>query len=140
MNNEIENSGGRAVHQSIAIRWLSIIESLESILRSFKIIKKVLASKQQQKLAMNVDEKTIKQIILVLKPVKHVMKLIQTGNSPSLFMVLLSVETLRDAMSSYKELLNYNGVHDSDGSSDESAEPDDDLLEELEGEDKQETL
>lgn len=140
MNHEIENNGGRAVHQSIAIRWLSIIESLESILRSLKIIKKVLASKQQQKLVMNVDEKTIKQIILVLKPVKHVMKLIQTGNSPSLFMVLLSVETLRDAMSSYKELLNYSSVRDNDGSSDESEGPDDDLFEELEGEDKRETL
>lgn len=128
------------MHQSIAIRWLSIIESLESILRSLKIIKKVLASKQQQKLVMNVDEKTIKQIILVLKPVKHVMKLIQTGNSPSLFMVLLSVETLRDAMSSYKELLNYSSVRDNDGSSDESEGPDDDLFEELEGEDKRETL
>jgi hypothetical protein len=109
-----------------------MIESLESILRSFRIIKKILCSKQQQKLVMNVDEKIIKQIILVLKPVKHVVKLIQTGNSPSLFMVLLSVETLRNVMSSYKELINYDIAFNNNGSKEKSDELDEDLLEELE--------
>ena len=110
-----------------------MIESLESILKSFKIIKKILCSKQQQKLITNIDEKIIKQIILVLKPVKHVVKLIQTGNSPSLYMVLLSVETLRNVMSSYKELINYDISYDNNGSKENFDELDEELLEELEG-------
>ncbi|CAF1550174.1 unnamed protein product, partial [Adineta ricciae] len=101
----------------------------KSILKSFKIIKKILCSKQQQKLVMNVDQNIIKQIILVLKPVKHVVKLTQNGNSPFLFMVLLSAETLRNVMSSYDELINYDIAFESNKNLDEL---DDDLSEELE--------
>ncbi|CAF4286374.1 unnamed protein product [Rotaria sp. Silwood2] len=79
LNIEIENSGGTTIHQSIDIRWISIIESLESILKSFKIVKKILISKQQSKFIMHVHEKTIKQILLLLRPFKQIIKLAQTG-------------------------------------------------------------
>ncbi|CAF2076585.1 unnamed protein product, partial [Rotaria magnacalcarata] len=133
LNKEIENSGGGTVHQSIAIRWVSMIETLESILRSFKIIKRILVIKRQQKLTNNIDEKIIKQIILLLKPFKHVIKLIQTGCSPSLYMVLLSFQTLVDTMSSYKALLDYNFSDGDRQSKEESPELDDDLIDELRG-------
>ncbi|CAF4884479.1 unnamed protein product, partial [Rotaria sp. Silwood1] len=112
LNKEIQRSGGVTVHQSIDIRWLSIMESLESILRSFKIIKKILINKQQQKLLLNVNDKIIKQLLLLLKPFQDVIKLIQVGNSPSLHMVLLCTQTLRDALKSYESLMNYNNVRD----------------------------
>ncbi|CAF4875369.1 unnamed protein product [Rotaria socialis] len=134
LNQEIENAGDGTVHQSVVTRWLSLIDTLESILKSFKIIKKVLASKQQQYLMNNITEKVIKQIILLLRPFKHVIKLIRTGYTPSLYMVLLTVKTLRDATSSYEALLNYNDNSSADHQSgDEHKESDEDLIDELEG-------
>ncbi|CAF5139921.1 unnamed protein product, partial [Rotaria sp. Silwood1] len=50
---------------------------------------------------------TIKQLVLVLKPVKHVVTVVQTGNSPSLHLVLLCNLTLKRALSSYESLLDY---------------------------------
>lgn len=77
----------------------------------------------------------IKQIILLLKPFKHVIKLIQSGCSPSLFMVLLCIQTLKDTMSSYKSLLEYDGLDDDEQSKEGQKQTilDDDLVEELEG-------
>ncbi|CAF2648409.1 unnamed protein product [Rotaria sp. Silwood2] len=134
-NKDIENLGGTTVHQAIDIRWISIIDSLQSILKSFKVIKKILIYKQQHKLIMNIDEKTIKQILLLLKPFRDVIKLIQTGNSPSLYMVLLCFQTLKDVMSSYQSLLDYDKVHGGDESKEDVDETDEDILDELEGKD-----
>lgn len=133
INKDLEDAGGTTVHQSIDVRWLSIIESLRSILKSFKVIKKILQGKQQQRLLLHVEEKTIKQIILLLKPFKHVIKLIQTGNSPSLHMVLLCAQTLRDVMSSYQSLLKYDENYGDAEQRDRVYEPDEDLTDELEG-------
>ncbi|CAF4214874.1 unnamed protein product, partial [Rotaria magnacalcarata] len=91
--------------------------------------------KQQQKLINYIDEKTLKQIILLLKPFKHVIKLIQTGHSPSLYMVLLSIQTLREVMSSYQSPLDYHSTNSDEQSTDSSKELDEDLSEELEGKD-----
>ncbi|CAF1401882.1 unnamed protein product [Adineta ricciae] len=133
LNKEIESSGGSTVHQATDIRWVSIMNSLKSILKSYKMIKKILINRQQQKLFINVDEKKIKQIMLLLEPFQDVMKMIQTGNSPSLHLVLLCTQTLRDVLKSLESLVNYhenNGEHES---KERSNEIDDELFEELEG-------
>jgi hypothetical protein len=109
------------------------MNSLESILKSFKIIKKILINKQQQRLMMNIDEKRIKQIMLLLKPFRDVMKMIQTGNSPSLYLVLLCTQTLRDVLKSYDSLVNYDENHDNHESREELDDTDEDLLDELQG-------
>ncbi len=64
-------------------------------------------ARQKQELTADLDQTTIKQLVLVLKSFKHTMTLIQAGNLPSLHMVLLSTITLKEALSSYKSLLNY---------------------------------
>ena len=84
---------------------------------------------------MNVDEKTIKQVLLLLKPFKHVIKLIQTGNSPSLYMVLLCFQILKDVMSSYQSLLNYDKANGTNELIENCDETDEDLLYELKGKD-----
>ena len=84
---------------------------------------------------MNVDEKTIKQVLLLLKPFKHVIKLIQTGNSSSLYMVLLCFQTLKDVMSLYQSLLNYDKANGSNELIENCDEKDEDLLYELEDKD-----
>ena len=109
------------------------MNSLESILKSFKIIKKILVNKQQHKLMMNIDEKRIKQIMLLLRPFRDVMKMIQIGNSPSLHLVLLCTQTLRDVLKSYESLVNYEKSNDNHESGEELDETDEDLLDELQG-------
>jgi hypothetical protein len=80
---------------------------LESILKSFTATKRLLLTKKKTELTTGLDKIIIKQLVLVLKPFKHNMTMIQTGNGPSLYMVLLSTITLKEALSSYKSLLDY---------------------------------
>ena len=83
----------------------------------------------------SVNEKIIKQVILLLRPFKHIIQLIQSGRSPFLYMVLLSIQTLKDAMSSYNALLDYNLIDNDDGDRSREGSPvlDDDLADELQG-------
>ncbi|CAF1491119.1 unnamed protein product, partial [Rotaria sordida] len=107
INNDIKEGGGVTLHQSTIVRWLSMSNLLESILKSFTTTKRLLFARQKQALTTDLDEITIKQLVLVLKPFKHTMTLIQTGNIPSLHLVLLSTITLKETLSSYKSLINY---------------------------------
>ncbi|CAF3890321.1 unnamed protein product [Rotaria sp. Silwood1] len=107
INKDIKENGGVTLHQSTIVRWLSMSNLLESVLKSFTTTKRLLLARKKQALTIDLDEITIKQLVLVLKPFKHTMTLIQTGNIPSLHMVLLSTITLKEALSSYKSLLNY---------------------------------
>ncbi|CAF2650109.1 unnamed protein product [Rotaria sp. Silwood2] len=81
---------------------------------------------------MNVNDKIIEQLLLLLKPFQDVIKLIQVGNSPSLHMVLLCTQTLRDVLKSYESLINYNHARD-DHQLEHLDEAQDDILEQLEG-------
>lgn len=134
MNKEIEDLNGGTLHQSSVVRWLSMSDLLESVLRSFKIIKRLLVAKKKESLLKDFDERIIKQLVLILKPFKHMMKVIQCGNEPSLHLVLMCTITLREAFSSAEALLDYNHAHcDSEQSTDESG-CDNDQEFELEGE------
>ncbi|CAF4618940.1 unnamed protein product [Rotaria socialis] len=106
-NKDIQSLGGVALQQSTVIRWLSLIELLESITSSFKETKRVLINRKQQSKLNGIDEKILKQLIRLLKPFKHVLKIIQTTNTPSLHMVLVCTRMLKDKLSSFEELLKY---------------------------------
>ncbi|CAF4962871.1 unnamed protein product [Rotaria sp. Silwood1] len=84
-----------------------MINLLESVLQTFKTTKRLLLARNKQSLIHDLDVLTIKQLVLVLKPVKHVVTVVQTGNSPSLHLVLLCNLTLKRALSSYESLLDY---------------------------------
>ncbi|CAF3886290.1 unnamed protein product [Rotaria sp. Silwood1] len=131
INNDIKEQGGVTLHQSCIVRWLSMSNLLESLLQSFKSTKRLLVARKKQSLINDLDETTIKQLILLLKPFKHTMTLIQTGNAPSLHMVLLCTLILKDALSSYKSLINYkknycnstkNNINDNELEEDEEAD------------------
>ncbi len=94
------------------VRWLSIIDLLESILRSYKQTKRVLLNRKQQSKIAVIDEKIVEGLIHLLKPFKHTLKLIQTGNSPSLYMVLICTVNLRKTLSSFKNLMSYKTTTD----------------------------
>ncbi|CAF3074368.1 unnamed protein product [Rotaria socialis] len=107
INNDIQEEGGVTLHQSCIVRWLSMSNLLESILKSFKITKRLLIARNKQSLTIDLDKITIKQLVLVLKPLKHVMTVFQTGNLPSLHLVLLCKLRLKISLSSYKSLFEY---------------------------------
>ncbi|CAF4547775.1 unnamed protein product, partial [Rotaria sp. Silwood2] len=137
INNDIKVEGGVTLHQSCIVRWLSMSNLLESLLKSLKATKRLLITKKKQSLINDLDETTIKQLVLLLKPFKHVMTLIQTGNAPSLHMVLLCVLTLKDALTSYKALVDYKKIYCNSTKKttidDELEEEEDDDDDELEG-------
>jgi hypothetical protein len=101
---------------------------LESVLKSFTATKRLLLARKKQALTTDLSEMTIKQLVLLLKP------LIQTGNQPSLHMVLLCTITLKEALSSYKALLNYKkACCNTDENKNDIDEVDEDEEFELEG-------
>ncbi|CAF4235567.1 unnamed protein product [Rotaria magnacalcarata] len=111
INNDIKEKDGITLHQSCIVRWLSMSNLLESISTSFKATKRLLLSRNQYSLVSDLDLPTIKQLVLVLKSLKHVTSLVQTGNSPSLQMVLLCNLSLKHALSSHQSLLDYVNKH-----------------------------
>jgi len=109
------------------VRWLSIIDLLESILRSYKQTKRVLLNRKQQSKIAVIDEKIVEGLIHLLKPFKHTLKLIQTGNCPSLYMVLICTVNLRKTLASFKNLMSYKtsintGDDDKENTSDNEVE------------------
>ncbi|CAF2053253.1 unnamed protein product, partial [Rotaria magnacalcarata] len=111
INNDIKEKDGITLHQSCIVRWLSMSNLLESISTSFKATKRLLLSRNQYSLVSDLDLPTIKQLVLVLKSLKRVTSLVQTGNSPSLQMVLLCNLSLKHALSSHQSLLDYVNKH-----------------------------
>jgi hypothetical protein len=76
-------------------------------MKSFKITKRILTSRGQQGRVNIIDEDILKQLICLLKPFKHVLQLIQIGDEPSLYMVLICSLTLRRTLGSFDEILKY---------------------------------
>ena len=112
MNKDIQNAGGVSLQQSTIVRWLSVIELLESILLSYKQTKCVLTIRKQQSKLVVIDEKIVEGLIHLLKPLEKTLKLIQTGNSPSLYMVLICTLSLRKTLSSFKNLISSTSLVD----------------------------
>ncbi|CAF3331770.1 unnamed protein product [Rotaria sp. Silwood2] len=107
LNKDIQANGGVALQQSTVVRWLSLIDLLESLVKSYKQTKRILFSRRQQEKINKIDEYVLKQLICLLKPFKHVLQLVQQGDYPSLYMVLPCTLTLRKALSSFDELMKH---------------------------------
>ena len=110
-NRDIQLEGGFSLCQSSKVRWLSIMQLLESINRSFKETKKVL---QEKKKSFFIDRFIVKRLIYLLRPFKHIITIIQKGNEPSLYLVLICVMTLRRTLISFDNLVNFNRENDDD--------------------------
>ncbi|CAF1438083.1 unnamed protein product [Didymodactylos carnosus] len=105
LNKDIQEAGGVCLQQSTVVRWLSLIQLLESILKSYKQTRKILLGRKQH--LFNVDTKNVRDLARLLRPFKRVIKLIQMGNEPSLYMVLICVLKLRKILASFNNLLEY---------------------------------
>ena len=106
---------------------------LESVLNSFKPLKRMLIARNKQSLTTHLEERTIKQLVLLLKPFKHIMTIIQSGESPSLYMVLMCTITLREVFGSYEALTSYYNENCRSAQASDGNHVDEDLEFELEG-------
>ncbi|CAF3919288.1 unnamed protein product, partial [Rotaria sp. Silwood1] len=114
LNQEIKAAGGTTLHQACI---------------------KLLYGKQKQHMINDLDEQYLKQLILLLKPFKHMMTIVQCGNSPSLHLVSLCYMTLKEILNSYESLKKYNKENSDQFGEDQNSENlyDDDLEYELQG-------
>lgn len=136
MNKDIQANGGIALKQSTIVRWLSLIDLLESLVKSYKQTKKVLINRRQQAKLNKIDERVLKQLISLLKPFKNVLQLVQKGDGPSLYMVLPCTLALRTALSSFDELLKYQNFtinNEADEDNKQSTDDESELLAESDG-------
>jgi hypothetical protein len=136
LNPEIKAAGGMTLHQACVVRWLSLSNLLESVINSFKITKRLLLAKQKQDMINDLNEQSLKQLVMLLKPFKNMMTIIQCGNAPSLHLVSLCYITLKELLSSYELLKQYNKDNRDEDENDRDSELlyDDDLEHELPGE------
>ncbi|CAF3364514.1 unnamed protein product [Rotaria socialis] len=122
LNKDIQSNGGISLCQSTRVRWLSIMQLLNSIDRSFKETKKVL---QEKKKPFLIDRMIVKRLIILLHPFKHIITVIQKGNEPSLYLVLICVLTLRKSLNSFENLIKFHKEHN-ETSTEKENESDDD--------------
>ncbi len=108
MNQQIKDEGGVTLHQSTVVRWLPLSDLLESLIRSFQIIRKLLTGKGKQRLIMDLSLQYLKQLYTLLKPFKHVIVSIQKGDAPSIYLVPMCYITLKDVLQSFESIENYN--------------------------------
>lgn len=107
MNQEIKNNGGGTLHQSTVVRWLSLTDLLESVVKSFKITRRLLIGKAKQQLIMELNLQYLKQLCIILRPFKHIITYIQKGDGSSLHLVSMCFITLKETMSSFESVKDY---------------------------------
>jgi hypothetical protein len=84
----------------------------------------------------DLNEQCLKQLVMLLKPFKNMMTLIQRGIAPSLHLVSLCYITLKELLTSYELLKQYNRDNrcEDENNRDSMLLNDDDLEHELPGE------
>lgn len=93
-----------SLKQSTSVRWLSMINSLQSLHRAYKITKKVLQKHDRQ---VYINPNDLEWLIRLLLPFKVITEKVQLGNKPSLHLVLLSTFMLRRILSSTEDLQQF---------------------------------
>ena len=91
-----------------------------------------LVNRKRQSKLNRIDGKVLKQLIHLLKPFKQVLKIIQTTNSPSLYIVLTCTHMLKRTSESFDELVKYQAeslTSDSNDIENKSVEEVEDVIE-----------
>ncbi|CAF4267719.1 unnamed protein product [Rotaria socialis] len=115
LNDEIKSMASISLKQSSSVRWLSLMNSLQSLHRAYKATRKVL---QKHDRHVYINPNDLKWLIRLLLPFQVITEKVQAGNKPSLHYVLLSTFMLRRILSSTEELQQFdaeiNGKEKSD--------------------------
>ncbi|CAF1391214.1 unnamed protein product [Rotaria sordida] len=107
LNKEVQAAGGNAIRQATNIRWLSLIDLLDSIRTSYMEIKLILSRRKNQSRLTIISQILLEDITRFLTPFKSVLKLIQAGSKPTLYLVLPCTLTIRKVLNSFDELLDH---------------------------------
>ncbi|CAF3851884.1 unnamed protein product [Rotaria magnacalcarata] len=111
LNKEIKAVGGNAIHQATNVRWLSLIDLLESMRTSYTQIKAILSRRKQQSRLTIISQNLLDDIVRFLKPFKSIMKIIQAGSTPTLYLILPCTLVLRKVCNSFEYLLEHVNKH-----------------------------
>ncbi|CAF1419094.1 unnamed protein product [Adineta steineri] len=99
LNREIQQNNGVALQQSNITRWLSLSSLLQSVEASIEHIRSILSTRSTtEKQNVNINKINInglKDIVILLQTFQDVIKLIQTGDRPSLHMVYVCLNKLQ---------------------------------------------
>ena len=88
-----------------------LVNSLESINTSFIQIRTVLISRKQHQRLSGINQYLLEQIIRLLKPFQSIIKMVQSGSSLTLYLVLPCTLNLRKALMSFDKLLQHIRQH-----------------------------
>ena len=86
---------------------MSLLDLLESVIKSFRIIRKLLTGKGKQRLIADLNLQYLKQLCTLLKPFKHIIVSVQKSNAPSLYLVPMCYITLKQMLQSFGAIKKY---------------------------------
>jgi hypothetical protein len=95
-----KKNSGTTLHQSSVVRWLSLIALLESIKNAYPSLLVVLRRVNQAHRVHGINMDVVEKLIAFLKTWHAVLCELQTGDSPSLFLVLPCINHLRETLQS----------------------------------------
>ncbi|CAF0849633.1 unnamed protein product [Rotaria sordida] len=107
LNQESRDSAGSTLKQCTQVRWLSLFNTLISIVNSYSQIKTVLTRKGQAVRMTGINKADLMEIVRLLIPFKTILTAVQYGTGPSLHMALLSTLQLRQVLSSADNLYDF---------------------------------
>jgi hypothetical protein len=85
-------------------------------------MKAILNRRKQQHGLLIINQNLVKQIIHLLKPFQSIMKMIQSGSSPTLYLVLPCTLSLRKALKSFENFLQHISQFDGEELNDDDVE------------------
>ncbi|CAF3359964.1 unnamed protein product [Rotaria sp. Silwood2] len=91
-----QHSPFTTIHQCSQIRWLSICDLLESIKRSYEPLRALLHEYKQSHRIEKINMVIVNQLIDFFQPWRNVLKELQRGNAPSLYVVFPCINYLQE--------------------------------------------
>ncbi|CAF4516123.1 unnamed protein product, partial [Rotaria sp. Silwood2] len=84
------------------------INTKESVNQNYEELKNLLIKRKQQHRIKYIHQHSLHELLLILKPFKNLMSIIQGGQYPTLYLVLLCVMKIKRTFDSYKDLIEFN--------------------------------
>ncbi|CAF1564148.1 unnamed protein product [Rotaria magnacalcarata] len=99
LNQALEDKKSPRLVQSTVVRWLSMSNCLEALLRSYLPLNEIFDERQLDKKRLeNINIFLLEKIIEFLKPWKHISKRLQTTNIPSIHVVIPGIESVKASL------------------------------------------
>ncbi len=92
LNQELEDRNALVLLQCTIVRWLSLLNCLQSVYKSLAVLDEIFEDKNLNKKRINkINLNVLEKLIDFLKSFEHVMKRIQSSQTPSIHTVTPSI-------------------------------------------------